>query len=309
MKHILTYGDAFIDYIAEDTRNSTFSRHLGGATVNVAAGVSRLGLPSSFITVTGDDADSRFFRRALEQEGVDLDYAVLVPEKQVSGVYVHLTPEYDRVFASYENGTPDIQVRPEHLKADAFEKASVFHFCSGTMFQKTALETTRAAVELAKTNGALRSFDVNIRPLRWDSEARCREIVKEFLAESDIVKMTTDELAFLTETDSFDEGIDRLAGLGIPLLLITDGPNGTCAVSGGKIVHVPVVPVQPVDTTGAGDAFVAGVLRHVHLFGLPETEEEVLRCAALGNKLGALCTTKKGALTAMPHLEEINGFL
>ncbi|AQQ55169.1 fructokinase [Planococcus lenghuensis] len=309
IKSIVTYGDAFIDYFSKGTDNTEFSRHLGGATVNVAAGAGRLGLPSAFITVTGDDGDSRFFREQLEQENVNLAFAVSVPEKRVSGVYVHLTPEFDRVFASYENETPDIQVAPADLSAAAFETASAFHFCSGTMFQPTALETTRSAVRLAKQYGVLCSLDVNIRPLRWDSEDQCRRTVNEFLQQADIVKMTVEELAFLTETESIDEGLRRLAGFKIPLLFITDGENGTRAVSGSESIHVPVVPVPPVDTTGAGDAFVAGVLRHIHLYGLPGTREEIIRCAAFGNKLGALCTTKRGALTAMPRLEEAQAFL
>lgn len=209
----------------------------------------------------------------------------------------------------YGNETPDIQVTSADLSAKAFEQASAFHFCSGTMFQPATLETTWSAVRLAKQHGALCSFDVNIRPLRWDSEDQCRRTVNEFLKLRDIAKMTTEELAFLTKVESFERGLRQLAAFHIPLLFITAGANGTHVVQGDEIVQVPVVPVQPIDTTGAGDAFVASVLRHVHLYGLPERREDLIRCAAFGNKPGALCTTKKGALTAMPRLEEARTFL
>lgn len=304
-KHVLTYGDAFVDYIAANADNALFNRHLGGATVNVAAGVSRLGLPSKFITITGDDETSAFVRDELLKEGVDLTHAIQVPEKRVSGVYIHLTPEFDRVFAEYVNETPDLQVADHELEKHAFEKASIFHFCSGTLFHPEARETTRKALELSKEHGVLCSYDVNIRPLRWESEELCRETVLGFLPSADIVKLTTAELDFLMETGSMGEGLERLSRFAIPLVFVTDGENGTHAVFQNQVHHVPVAPVQPVDTTGAGDAFMAGVIRHVHLQGLPGTEQEVIDCADFGNKLGALCATKAGALTAMPRIEEI----
>lgn len=304
-KHVLTYGDAFVDYIARTTTNDSFNRHLGGATVNVAAGVSRLGIPSAFITVTGEDETSGFVRKELEKEGVDLSKSLFIPEKRVSGVFVHLTPDFDRVFASYINETPDIQVPPDHLTSEIFEDASIFHFCSGTMFHPEALKTTAKAIRLAKEKDTLCSFDVNIRPLRWDSEAQCRETVLDFLGSVDVLKLTTDELAFLMETELLREGIERLAQFGVPLVFLTEGEKGTFALFEGGRFHIPVIPVQPVDTTGAGDAFVAGTLRHIHVNGFPKTRQEVIECAVFGNKLGALCATKAGALTAMPRIEEV----
>lgn len=305
-KHVLTYGDAFVDYIANNTNNDSFTRHLGGATVNVAAGVSRLGVPSMFITVTGDDETSQFVRGELEKEGVILTPSIVVPEKRVSGVFVHLTQNFDRIFAEYINETPDLQVTADDLQKEAFENATVFHICSGTMFHPEALKTTERAVALAKAHGVICSFDANIRPLRWDSEQRSRETALKFLRTTDVLKVTTDELSFLMETETMEEGIARLAEFAIPLVFLTDGENGTYALFKGEVFHVPVIPVQPVDTTGAGDAFVAGTIRHIHLNGMPKTRQEVIECASFANKLGALCATKAGALTAMPRLEELD---
>lgn len=308
-KHVLTYGDAFVDYIAKTTTNDSFNRHLGGATVNVAAGVSRLGLPSAFITVTGGDDTSEFVRKELQKEGVDLSKSLVIPEKRVSGVYVHLTPDFDRIFADYINETPDIQVPAEHLSIETFENTSIFHFCSGTLFHPEALKTTAKAVRLAKGKGTLCSFDVNIRPLRWDTEEQCRQTILDFLGSVDMLKLTIEELAFLMETESVTEGIERLEKFGVPLVFLTEGEKGTHALFEGQKFHIPVIPVQPVDTTGAGDAFVAGALRHIHVHGFPKTKMEVVECATFGNKLGALCATKAGALTAMPRIEEANDSL
>lgn len=304
-KHVLIYGDVFVDYIAEDQSNSTFATYLGGATVNVAAGISRLGAASAFITVTGDDETSEFVRDELCKEGVDLSFAKLENNKRVSGVFVHLTEENDRIFHTYVDETPDIQVEPIDLSTEAFQDASALHICSGTMFQPIALETTRKAVRLAKTAGILFSVDANIRPLRWESEALCRETIMSFATEADVLKLTDEELFFLTETATLEAGISKLAPYQIPVVLVTAGEMGTYAIIDGVLTHVGVEPVVPVDTTGAGDAFVAGILRQVHLKGQPENRDEWIDYIAFGNKLGAMCATKPGALSAMPRLEEI----
>lgn len=306
---ILVYGDAFVDYIANDTSNTSFTKYLGGATINVAAGISRIGAPSALITITGDDETSAFCRDEILKEGVNLDYAIYDPAKRVSGVYVHLTENCERIFKDYVDETPNLQVTPEQLKEEAFKRASVLNVCSGTMFEPTALATTRQAVDMAKEKGAIIAIDANIRPLRWSSEEVCRETISSFFEDADVLKLTDEELFFLTETTTIEEGLQKLDSLLVPIVLVTVGAKGAYAVLNGEVTHVPVEKVVPVDTTGAGDAFMAGILRYVHYNGLPTTTEELVECVAFGNKLGAIAATKAGALTALPRYEDIKQFL
>ncbi|WP_432357002.1 carbohydrate kinase family protein [Sporosarcina sp. UB5] len=305
-KHVLIYGDVFVDYIAKDHTNTTFNKFLGGATVNVAAGVSRLGAPSAFITVIGDDATSQFVWNELRQEGVDLSFAKLENAKRVCGVSIHLTKDHERIFHSYMNETPDIQVESADLQSDAFQNASVLHIGSGTMFHPTALSTTREAVRMAKASGVPLSFDANIRPLRWKNETFCRDTIMSFFSETDILKLTDEELYFLTETETLEAGIAKLTSYHIPVVLITVGAQGTFAVLDGHVTHVGVEQIKPVDTTGAGDAFIAGILRQIHIKGMPKTNEEWIDYISFGNKLGALCATKLGALSAMPRFADLD---
>lgn len=302
---ILVYGDAFVDYIANDQTNTAFTKYLGGATINVAAGISRIGAPSALITITGDDETSAFCREQITKEGVNLDYAIYDAKKRVSGVYVHLTENCEREFKDYVDETPSLQITPEQLQEEAFKRASVVNVCSGTMFEPTALATTRRAVEMGKDKGAIIAIDANIRPLRWSSEAFCRETITSFFEDADILKLTDEELFFLTETTTLEEGLAKLDELLVPIVLITVGADGAYAVLNGEVIHVPVEKVVPVDTTGAGDAFMAGVLRYVHYNGLPTVQEDLVTCVAFGNKLGAMAATKAGALTALPSYEEI----
>lgn len=306
---VLVYGDAFVDYIANDMTNTSFTTYLGGATVNVAAGISRIGAPSALVTITGDDETSQFVRAELDKEGVNMDYSILLPEKRVSGVYVHLTQECERIFKDYVDETPDLQVLPEQLNEDAFKKASVFNICSGTMFHPTALATTRKGIELAKDKGTIIAIDANIRPLRWESEAICRETITSFFEDAHILKLTDEELYFLTETDNLKDGIEVINQFLVPIVLITVGANGAYAVLNGEVIHVPTIEVEAVDTTGSGDAFMAGVLRFVHFNGLPTSAEELVKCVSFGNKLGAFAATKAGALTALPHYDEVKEWL
>lgn len=304
-KFVLIYGDAFVDYIAEDQSNSRFTKFLGGATVNVAAGVARLGAASSFITVTGENETSEFVRNELAEEGVDLSFSQIVPEKEVSGVYVHLLENNERHFERYVDVTPDIQVDFSAIKNEIIHETSVFHFCSGTLFHPIALGTTRKIVENMKKSNVLISFDANIRPLRWSSEESCRETISSFFNMVDILKLTEEELFFLTETTSIEDGIKSMQQYNIDALLITIGAEGTYAVLHGEVVHVPVEKVIPVDTTGAGDAFVAGILSKIYLEGHPSTKEDWIRYIAFSNRLGGICATKPGALSAMPRLKDL----
>lgn len=306
---VLVYGDAFVDFIANDTTNTSFTKFLGGATVNVAAGISRIGAPSALITLTGNDATSEFVRHELEHEGVVMDYAKIIPEKRVSGVHVHLTEGKERIFTDYIDETPDLQVEKGHLQEEAFQRASIFNFCSNTMFHPIALETTKKAVAFAKKYQVLVAMDANIRPLRWESPQVCHDTIATFLKDADLLKLADEELFFLTQTDTLEDGIQALKRFDIPLIMVTVGEKGAYVVFDEEIRHVPSIKIKCIDTTGAGDAFMAGVLRQVHLYGMPKTIDEAYDYVHFANRLGANAATKAGAITAMPHYEDIKELL
>lgn len=291
---IISLGEAFIDYIATDRTNTKYQSFLGGATVNVAVGVSRFGIASYYLCKLGTDKKSRFVEDELHRAGVSTDYCVRTPTKQICGVYVHITEKGEREFHSYINQTPDEVLTAAQLEKNLFKKARVFYFGSGTLFHPTALETTKVALDYAQESKCMVAFDANLRQRRWESEEQCRETVMSFVGKADVVKLAEDELRFLTKTGSVAEGIEAFAKKGIRYLFITVGSEGAHVVAKGKITHVPGEKVQAVDTTGAGDAFMAALIGRFYKNENP-TFEQVVEYTSYANHIGALAAMKVGA--------------
>lgn len=293
---VISLGDAFIDLISQDSSNSKYRRFLGGATVNAAVWTSRLGTPSYYLTKLGMDEDSKFVVEELKKEKVNLDYCPVALEKRICSVTVHINDDGERVFHSYDNLTPDVLLTAEELEQELFKQAKIFYFGSGTLFHKTARNTTNKAMEYAREQDSLVAFDTNIRLKRWESEEICRQTVLSFLSRADIVKMAEEELFFLSETNSLEEGLEKLTQYGVPYLFVTMGGDGACAVHDGKKIVVPSVKVEAIDTTGAGDAFMAAVLSKFHELGTPKDDTQLESYVQFANEVGARATMKLGSI-------------
>lgn len=293
---VISFGDAFIDFISLNPSNTNYQRFLGGATVNAAVWTSRLGSPSYYLTKLGLDEDSVFVEKELNKEKVNTDYCVTTSQKRICSVTVHLTKDGERVFHSYDNPMPDILLAADELEAELFKKAKIFYFGSGTLFHETAKNTTNRAIEYAREHDCLVAFDTNIRLKRWESEELCRQTVLTFLKRADIVKMAEEELFFLTETNTLEQGLEKLAQAEVPYLFITMGGDGAGAVHDGRSVVIPGVKVEAVDTTGAGDAFMAAILSRFHEFGVPKDDSQLEEYVRFANEVGARATTSIGSI-------------
>lgn len=293
---VISLGEAFVDFIAKDQTNTNYQRLLGGATVNVAVGARRLGIPSYYLCKLGVDETSVFVKEEMEKEQVDLSFSSFSNSKKVCSVYVHLNDQGDRYFHSYINETPDDWMTTEELDKELFIQSKIFYFGSGTLFHPVARKTTNQALEFAREGNLLIAFDTNIRMKRWESEEECREVILSYVKKADIVKMAEDELLFLTQSENVEQGLLAISKLGIPFLFITRGKEGAMGLHGQHVVKVPGVGVKAVDTTGAGDAFLAALLSEFHNHGLPETRSQLERFTGVANYAGALSTTKVGSL-------------
>lgn len=296
---VISLGEAFVDYISTDSSNTQYQQLLGGATVNVAVGTRRLDIPSYYLCKLGTDEISQFVEQEFRKEMVNTEYCVRALDKKICGVYVHLKENGERYFHSYINETPDEVLTANQLNKELFNKAKIFYFGSGTLFHEMAKNTTIAALKYAKKSNTLVAFDANLRLKRWGNEEQCRTTVCSFLPKSDIAKLADDELLFLTQTKSLDEGIEKLSHWKIPYVFITMGSKGAYALFQGSKIHIPAVNVNAVDTTGAGDAFMSALLYCFHQKGIPTALSQLSEYTKFANHIGALATTKIGSLTAI----------
>ena len=294
---VISLGEAFVDFISIDRSNTKYMQLLGGATVNVAVGSRRLGIPAYYLCKLGSDEISQFVEQEFKKEGIDTSFTVHTSSKKICGVYVHINENGERYFHSYVNPTPDEVLTEDELKREVFERAKIFYFGSGTLFHEKAKKTTESAVTYAKEAGTIIAFDANLRLKRWESEGHCRQTVSSFLKYAHIVKLAEDELLFLTETNSIEAGIDQLSLLGITYLFVTMGSEGACAVMNGKKVFAPAPVVKAIDTTGAGDAFMSALLYCFHEKGMPTKLSQIKEYLQFANRLGAAATTEIGSLT------------
>ncbi|WP_066056773.1 carbohydrate kinase family protein [Robertmurraya korlensis] len=293
---VISLGEAFVDFIATDRTNKTYQHLLGGATVNVAVGIKRQGIPSYYLCKLGQEEWSQFVVEELRKENVDISSSSFSETKKMCSVYIHVNEQGDRYFHSYVNETPNDWLTTEELDKKPFTKSKIFYFGSGTLFHPVARKTTDQALVYAREMNMQVAFDTNIRLKRWESEEQCRETVLSYVKKADIVKMAEDELLFLTKTENFDQGFLAISKLGIPFLFITRGKEGAVALHEKIVVSVPAMDVKVVDTTGAGDAFLAALLVEFHNYGLPKTKAQLERYTIIANNAASRSTTKFGSL-------------
>ncbi|ASA77994.1 carbohydrate kinase [Thermococcus sp. 5-4] len=300
---IVSVGEVLIDFIAlqegklKDVKS--FEKHPGGAPANVAVGLSRLGVESALVSKVGDDPFGDFLLERLRDEGVRI-YISRDDEKHTGVVFVQLIgakPE----FILYD-GVAYFNLKPEDVETALLEGAEVVHFGTVLFAREPSRSTLFGILEELKGRVPL-SYDVNIRPDLW--RGRGGEMLRDIeraLGLADIVKLGDGEMAYLRNNGINPEDFD------FKLLAVTLGEKGSELMSGGAKVHIPAYRVEPVDTTGAGDAFTAALLAGLHysnLLGDGTIDEEHLRkIGRFANLVAALSTTLRGAWS-VPKMEEI----
>lgn len=306
---IISLGEAFVDYISIDSTNTKYQQLLGGATVNLAVRTSRLGIPTYYLCKLGTDDVSGFVEQEFKKEAINTEFSVHTQDKGICGVYVHINESGERYFHSYINPTPDKVLTKDELRRKVFKQAKIFYFGSGTLFHQESQRTTETALKFANESSNIIAFDANLRLKRWENEEHCRQTVCPFLKQVDIVKLAEDELNFLMETESLETGLEKIAKWKIPYLFVTMGSKGSIAVMEGNRVFVPAPLVNTIDTTGAGDAFMSGLLYCFHEKGWPANQTELTRYLQFANSIGAATTTEIGSLTANLDIEELKNNL
>jgi fructokinase len=281
----------------------------GGAPANVAVALKRLGIHTGFVGKVGNDPFGRYLYSVLEKEGLDLSFLSLTRESLTRLAFVTNDQDEKQRFLFYGNPGADVLLTPTEINKKYFRKAKIFHFGSISLIEGPARKATLKALNLAKKLGLAISFDPNLRPSLWPSLKQARKVILENLHWCDILKINEMEWEFLFPGKQF-EGLPKILNKhAIRLGAITLGSEGAYVGTVRDCVHVNGIKVDFVDSTGAGDGFVAGLIYSWLNAGKAPNEWDNDRLAAgaeFCNHIGAITCTKAGAIPAFPTLEELS---
>ncbi len=309
-------GELLIDFTQNglsEQGNLLFEANPGGAPANVLAMLRKLGRNCAFLGKVGRDSFGDLLERTVREAGVDVSGLRRDASIPTTLAVVHTLPGGDRDFSFYRKPGADLLLAPEELDEALLRSCRIFHFGSLSLTDEPVRSATERALTLAREAGALISFDPNLRPPLWDSEARAREQIAWGLARCDVLKIADNELLFMTGEEDFDRGAAVLRGRfpNIRLLNVTAGAGGSRAYYGDLRVFVPACSLGGViETTGAGDTFCACVLGFVLERGLDGLAEADLHAMLrFANTAAYLVTTKKGAIRSMPERSAVEALL
>jgi fructokinase len=314
MPDVLSLGELLIDFVPDRTgvtlgEADRFLKAAGGAPANVAVGLARLGVDAGFVGKVGDDPFGRWLAGILADEGVDVQQLRFDAGARTALAFVSLTAEGERDFMFYRHPSADQLHRPDEIDLDAVAAADILHHGSISLIQEPSRAATLAAVEAARAAGRLVSYDPNLRLPLWSSADAAREGILSAWGSAQVIKISDDELEFLTGSRDL-EAARTLLHEDLRLLTVTLGADGVAWFADGRSGVTPGFRVQVADTTGAGDAFVAGLLAALQADpDLPSDPGALDAALRRANAYAALTTTKPGAIPALPTREALERFL
>jgi fructokinase len=311
---ILCLGELLIDMVPEPSGSPldqarTLRIAPGGAPANVAVALTRLGAASGFIGKVGNDPLGRLLKKTLAKNRVDLSCFQLSRQSLTRVAMVTNDSDERQRFVFY--GNADAQLEPRDIRESYIRRARFFHFGSISLIQEPSRSATLAALRIARKRGLTISFDPNLRPPLWPSLKTARRTILASIKLCDVFKVNQSEWEFLFPGRRFEDSFSLLKKHGVRLAAMTCDAKGSMLATGNGCVAASTRRVKVVDTTGAGDGFVAGLLyqlarrRATGSFKVGELEG----LAAFANAVGTLTCTKPGAIPAFPSLGRVRGFM
>ncbi len=318
MKRIAAIGELLIDFIPQQKgcaldEVTHFERVAGGAPANVAAAVSRLGGESLMISQVGEDAFGTHILNVLRANGVDSTYVSRTGRANTGLAFVSLDATGNREFSFYRNPSADLFLDEKQIVPEMFKNCAALHFCSVDLVDWPVKKAHSRAIELAREAGAFLSFDPNVRLPLWDSPEDCQKAIREFLPDADLIKLSDDEIEFVTGAKSEEEAVKKLLEGRCGLVLITRGANGSAAYTKSAKAETETIDVPVVDTTGAGDSFIGSFLYqlardNITAADFPSINSDTLEKYLLfSSHYASLIVQRKGA--AMATLDELEAIL
>ena len=308
---VTALGELLVDFTENgisEQGNPMLEANPGGAPCNVLSMLQNLGKRTAFIGKVGADAFGQMLMQAVKEQGIDTDNLVTDEVVPTTLAFVHTEEDGDRSFSFYRNPGADMMLRWDEVKQEILADTKIFHFGTLSMTDEQIENVTKKAVQKAKDKGAVISFDPNLRPPLWKNLEDAKRQMWYGISQCDILKISDDEIEFLTGTADIDKGVEQIMEQSHPTLICaTMGKHGSKAYYNGKSIFCePFLREDTIETTGAGDTFMACVLNAVLENGIDSlNDKDLLDMLEFANAASSNITTRKGALKVMPKKQEI----
>lgn len=312
---VVALGELLIDFTENGKSaqgNPILEANPGGAPCNVLAMLNKLGKKTAFIGKVGNDNFGRQLAEILKQIGTDTANLVFDDAVHTTLAFVHTFPDGEREFSFYRNPGADMMLKKEEVTEDIIKAGRIFHFGTLSSTHDGVREATRYAVDTAKENGLLISFDPNLREPLWSSLEDARREIAYGLSKCDILKISDNELEFMTGTDDYSKGVEILrAQYDIKIIFVTLGKEGSRVYYKDIMAEKPpFLDVKTIEKTGAGDTFEGCALNYLLEHDIDSlTEENLAELLVFANAGASLITSRKGALKVMPEKAEIENLI
>lgn len=311
---VIALGELLVDFTMNgqsEQGNNMFEACPGGAPCNVLALLNKMGKETAFLGKVGKDQFGTLLKDTITDAGIDASNLVIDDKVNTTLAFVHTFPDGDREFSFYRNPGADMMLTEEEVDPAFIAQTKIFHFGTLSMTHDGVRAATKKAVRAAKDAGCLVSFDPNLRPPLWSSLDLAKEQMEYGFGVCDILKISDNEIQFVSGKEDYDEGIAYLQEkYNIPMILLTMGKDGSRAYYKGVRVERPGFTVKAIETTGAGDTFCGSSLNYIVEHGFENlTEEQLGELLTFANAAAAIVTTKKGAIRSMPEREEVEALI
>ncbi|MFO7637152.1 MAG: carbohydrate kinase [Clostridia bacterium] len=311
MARVCSIGELLIDFTPagkSGTGNVLFERNPGGGPANVAVAVSMLGVESAFLGKVGKDMFGLFLRDVLSNRKVDVSGLVFSENVNTTLAFVHLDDRGDRSFSFYRNPGADMMYESCEIAYGLIDTCDILHFSSVSLTHEPSRTAVKEAVAYGKKKKKIISYDPNLRKMLWDDEKTARKEIAGMLPYADILKVSDEELLFLTGEKDVDKATSLLYEGGNRLIFSTLGPRGCLYMHKNGSRRLKTYDTAIVDTTGSGDAYVGAVLFKILQKGtdIGELTDDTLHdIADFANAAGSVAATRKGAIPSMPTEEQV----
>lgn len=308
---VAAMGELLIDFTQNgysEQENPIFEANPGGAPCNVLAMLQKLGRKTAFIGKVGQDGFGLQLEKALKETGISTDGLCFDKEVHTTLAVVQKKEDGDRDFSFYRKPGADMMLCAEEVNEDLIRNAAIFHYGSLSLTDEPVRTATVSAIEEAEKAGVLLSFDPNLRKPLWESDELAKEQIRYGLGHCHVLKISDDELVWLTGEQDYEKAIQQLRSeFPIPLILLSMGKNGSRAYCGEETAEAPAfLSENTIETTGAGDTFMGCMLHQILEKGYQNlSTRDMEEMLIFANAAASIITTRRGALRVMPEEKEI----